>query len=207
MNERKVLMLLAWGMFLLLIIAIWNGRILKTTVLIQAGHVGRITGNIGSIHNGLVESEWNERVAIRVEEILKKNDILVTRVGAKIPKANAVIAIAIHFDGSETACLTGASIGHDASVGSKLLAKNWRLEYEKFFPFKWHSDNFTKNLSEYYGFSKVNTSKGFLVLELGEITCKKQTDWLEPRLGEVAAKIAYFIIKELDNDKKNTTNT
>ncbi|CAA6818338.1 MAG: Unknown protein [uncultured Sulfurovum sp.] len=198
MSERKVLMLLAWGMFLLLIMAIWNGRILNTTVLIQAGHVGRLTGNIGSIHNGLVESEWNERVAIRVEDILKNRGIMVERVGARIPAANAEIAIAIHFDGSEKACLTGASIGHDGSEGSRLLAKNWRQEYGAFFPFKWHGDNFTKNLSDYYGFSKVNTSKGFLVLELGEITCKEQTDWLEPRLGEVASRVAYFILKELE---------
>lgn len=197
MSDRKILMFLAWGIFALLMIAIWNARGLNTTVLIQAGHVGRTTGNIGSIHNGLVESKWNERVAIRVEDILTKKGIMVDRVGAKIPKTNAIIAVAIHFDGSKTACLTGASIGHDGSKGSQLLAQNWRKEYEKFFPFKWHSDNFTKNLSHYYGFSKVTTSKGFLVLELGEITCKKQTDWLEPRLGEVAAKIAYFIIKEL----------
>ncbi len=184
-------------MFALLIFAIWNGRVLNTTVLIQAGHVGRTTGNIGSIYKGLKESEWNERVAMRVEDILKKHEIIVDRVGAKIPKTNAVIAIAIHFDGSEKECVTGASIGHDGSKASKLLAKRWRAEYEKFFPFKWHSDNFTKNLSDYYGFSRVTTSKGFLVLELGEITCEEQTAWLEPRLGEVAAKIAYFIIKEL----------
>jgi hypothetical protein len=190
-------MLLAWGMFALLIFAIWSGRGLNTTVLIQAGHVGRTTGNIGSIHNGLVESQWNERVAIRVEDILTKKGIMVERVGAKIPTTNAVIGVAIHFDGAKRACLTGASIGHDGSKASKLLAKNWRKEYGNFFPFKWHRDNFTKNLSHYYGFSKVTTTKGFLVLELGEITCKKQTDWLEPRLGEVAAKIAYFIIKEL----------
>ena len=197
MNDRKVLMFLAWGMFGLLIFAIWSGRGLHTTVLLQAGHVGRTTGNIGSVHNGLVESQWNERVAIRVEDILTKRGIRVERVGAKIPTTTAEIAVAIHFDGSEKECITGASIGHDGSNSSKLLAKRWREEYRKFFPFKWHKDNFTKNLSHYYGFSKVTTSKGFLVLELGEITCKKQTDWLEPRLGEVAAKIAYFIIKEL----------
>lgn len=190
-------MLLAWGIFFLIIVAIWKGRVLNTTVLIQAGHVGRLTGNIGSIHNGLRESEWNERVAIRVEDILKKNGIIVDRVGANIPTANASIAVAIHFDGSENKCATGASIGHDGSNASKGLAKRWKEEYATFFPFKWHPDNFTKNLSEYYGFSKVTTTKGFLVLELGEITCEEQTDWLEPRLGEVAGKIAYFIIKEL----------
>jgi len=196
-NDRKVLMFLAWGMFALLIYAIWSGRGLNTTVLIQAGHVGRTTGNIGSVHNGLIESKWNERVAIRVEDILRKRGIAVERVGAKIPTTSAVLAVAIHFDGSEKECKTGASIGHDGSNASTVLARHWRKEYGKFFPFKWHKDNYTKNLSHYYGFSKVTTSKGFLVLELGEITCKKQTDWLKPRLGEVASKIAYFIIKEL----------
>jgi len=196
-SERRVLAFLGWGMFLLLFVAIWKSQVMNTTVLIQAGHVGRTKGNIGSIHNGLVESKWNERVAIRVEEILKKNGIKVERVGARIPSANAVIAVAIHFDGSQRECATGASIGHDGSVGAKALAKAWRREYGSFFPFKWHSDNFTENLSHYYGFSQVSTSKGFLVLELGEITCKKQTDWLEPKLGQVASKIAYFIMKEL----------
>ena len=53
-------------------------------------------------------------------------------------------------------------------------------------------------IKTHYGFSQVQTTKGFLVLELGELTCQKQTDWLQPRLKEVAAKIAHFIIKELE---------
>jgi len=50
---------------------------------------------------------------------------------------------------------------------------------QTYFPFKWHRDNYTKNLSNYYGFSKVNSEKGFLVLELGEITCNRQVKWAE----------------------------
>jgi len=197
LSARRLLSLMGWGMFLLLVLAIWNSRVINTTVLIQEGHVGRTKGNIGSIHNGLVESEWNHRVAKRVEEILEKKGIDVYRVGAKIPVANAVVAVAIHFDGSVTPCATGASIGHNGSRGAKVMAKHWREQYGSYFPFKWHNDNFTKNLSHYYGFSNVSTRKGFLVLELGELTCKEQTDWLEPRLDEVAKKIANFIIKEL----------
>jgi len=188
---------MGWGMLLLLIIAIWNSRVINTTVLIQEGHVGRTKGNIGSIHNGLVESEWNHRVGKRVEEILENAGIDVHRVGAKIPTTNAVIAVSIHFDGSANTCATGASIGHNGSRGAKLMAKHWREQYGSFYPFKWHSDNFTKNLSHYYGFYNVSASKGFLVLELGELTCKEQTDWLEPRLDKVAEKIANFIKKEL----------
>ena len=199
MSERRVLSLIAWGIFALLIYAFWNyGRVVNTTVLIQAGHVGRTKGNTGSIStDGLVEAKWNDRVAKRVEEILNKKGIKVTRVGASIPIVNAIIAVAIHFDGASKECATGASIGHDGSVESQHLAKAWRKEYSKFFPFKWHKDNFTPNLKHYYGFSRVSASRGFLVLELGEITCKEQTDWLKPRLDEVANRIANFIIKEL----------
>ena len=198
MSARSLLSLLGWGMFLMLVLALWNSRIINTTVLLQEGHVGRTKGNIGSIHNGLVESEWNHKVGKRVEALLKNAGISVHRVGAKIPTTNAVIAVAIHFDGSETPCATGASIGHNGTASAKAMARRWRKEYSTIFPFKWHNDNFTRNLSRYYGYSQVTTTKGFLVLELGELTCKKQTDWLEPRLDKVAVKIANFIKKELE---------
>jgi N-acetylmuramoyl-L-alanine amidase len=198
MSVRAVLGLLIGVLFFLLMMAIFNNRVINTTVLIQEGHVGRTTGNTGSIHNGLIESKWNTIVGKEVERLLEAKDIDVTRVGARIPIANASIAVAIHFDGSDTQCATGASIGYNSAPQSKAMARRWRTQYSSFFPFKWHKDNFTGNLSRYYGFSQVQTTKGFLVLELGELTCKKQTDWLEPRLKKVAAKIAHFIIKELE---------
>ena len=197
MSSRNVLNFFIGGLFLLLLIGIWNNRVINTTVLIQAGHVGRLTGNTGSVCNGLKERDWNNIVAKEVERILKSKGIEVERVGARVPIANAVIAVAIHFDGSERPCATGASIGHNGTASACALARAWKREYRSFFPFRWHRDNFTKNLSHYYGFSQVNTTKGFLVLELGEITCNKQTVWLKPRLKQVASKIAHFIIKEL----------
>ena len=198
MSVKAVLRLFIGLLFFLLVMAIFNNRVITTTVLIQAGHEGRTKGNIGSIHNGLVESKWNTLVAKEIERLLKAKGIDVTRVGAKIPIANTTVAIAIHFDGAAKECSTGASIGYNPNnPKAKAMAKRWRKEYSSFFPFKWHGDNFTKNLSHYYGFSHVQSSKGFLVLELGELTCEEQTNWLEPRLKEVAGKIANFIIKEL----------
>ena len=186
------------GLFLVLIVGIYNNRVINTTVLIQEGHVGRLTGNIGSVHKGIKEADWNSLVGKEVERILVKKGIDVARVGAKIPVSNAVIAVALHFDGSNKPCATGASIGHDGSFASRSMARRWKKEYSSFFPFKWHRDNFTENLRDYYGFSRVSATKGFLVLELGEITCDKQMDWLQPRLKEVASTIAHFIIKELN---------
>lgn len=199
MSVRSVFGFIIAALFFLLILAIYNSRVINTTVLIQEGHVGRFTGNTGSIHNGIKEVDWNHQVGKEVERLLKEANIEVERVGAKIPISNAQIAIAIHFDGAENQCATGASIGYDKKGSdAKGMAKRWRQAYGTFFPFRWHGDNFTPNLRDYYGYSRVNATRGFLVLELGEITCEEQTDWLAPRLDEVALTIANFIIKELE---------
>ena len=197
MSVRGVFNLLIGGMFLLFLIYIYNHRVINTTVFIQEGHVGRLTGNIGSVHKGIKEMDWNHLVGDEIERILEEKGIDVATSGARIPVTNATIAVALHFDGSEKPCSTGASIGHDGSYNSRSMAKRWKQEYSSFFPFKWHRDNFTPNLSDYYGFSRVSATKGFLVLELGEITCDEQMDWLKPKLNQVASKIAQFIIKEL----------
>ncbi len=196
---RQLFGLLIGGLFLALVIAIYNSKVINTTVLLQAGHEGRTRGNIGSAQGALKEVEWNTQVTKMIEKELKKHNIDVTRVGAKIPISNTRIAIAIHFDGSNRHCSTGASIGYDVNhINAKNLARDWKRKYKGYFPFKWHHDNFTKNLADYYGFSRVNSEKGFLVLELGEITCKNQTNWLQPRLELIALRIADFIMEELD---------
>lgn len=182
---------------LFFVIMLFNQPIVNTTVLIQEGHVGRIKGNTGSCCGALHEVKWNKHVGKIVEQKLQDEQIEVVRVGAKIPVSNVVIAVAIHFDGAEKNCTTGASIGYDKGFEAQEMAQRWRKAYGSFFPFKWHEDNFTENLSEYYGFRRVHAKKGFLVLELGELTCKEQTEWLEPRLNDIGERIADFIIKEL----------
>ena len=197
MSARVVLNWFIGGLFLTFIIVIYNGHVINTTVFIQEGHVGRLIGNTGSEHKGVKESDWNHLVGQEIVRILEKKGIDVATSGARIPYANATLAVALHFDGSDRPCSTGASIGHNGSYASRSMARRWKKEYSDFFPFSWHRDNFTEDLKNYYGFSRINTSKGFLVLELGEITCDRQMNWLKPKLRQVASKIAYFIIKEL----------
>jgi N-acetylmuramoyl-L-alanine amidase len=199
MSIKQLFGFLIIVLFIALIIEIYNNRPINTTVVIQAGHDGRIFGNTGSVNGKYKEVEWNLLVAKEVEKELKKNGIDVVRVGAKIPIANARIAVAIHFDGSNKPCSTGASIGYDKYHSqARRTALRWKKIYKNYFRFRWHKDNFTKNLADYYGFNRVNTEKGFLVLELGEITCDKQVEWLEPRLELISDKIADFIMDELD---------
>ena len=59
----------------------------------------------------------------------------------------------------------------------------------------WQKDNFTPNLSDYYAYKTIKADK-FLLLELGEITCKKEVHWLKPRLNTIANLIAATIATE-----------
>lgn len=199
MSVRSIVNFIVLTIIVLLVYAIWTKSAINTTVLLQAGHEGRSKGNIGSINGKYREVDWNIKVTKLIEAELKREGVDVTRVGASIPIANTRIAVAVHFDGATTPCSTGASIGYDADHPMvKNSARRWKRIYGDYFPFKWHRDNFTRNLSDYYGFRRVNSEKGFLVLELGEITCDEQVEWLEPRLELIATKVADFILEELD---------
>ncbi len=163
-------------------------------VVIQAGHEGRDTGNTGAASHGTQEVEWNIIVANQVAKKLQSWGIETKRVDAKTPIVKAKVAVAIHFDGAQIPCSSGASVGYQNSASQK-LAQKWKQVYKQYFPFKWQKDNFTKNLSNYYAFYTIQAEK-FLVLELGEITCKKERRWLKPRLKTIANLIAATIATE-----------
>jgi len=169
---------------------------LSFDVVIQAGHEGRTKGNTGAVGEIYNEQEWNILVANQVAKRLKEWNINVKRVPAKLSFLKTNIALSIHFDGSVKPCSSGASIGYP-NKNSYEFAQKWKKAYTKYYPFKWHKDNFTKNLKHYYGYRQIYAKK-FLLLELGEITCNKQTKWLKPRLNKIAFLIAYSIIKELN---------
>jgi len=101
-------------------------------------------------------------------------------------------AVFIHFDGSDHPCSTGASIGyHDPS--SAPAARLWRSMYGSVFPFHFMADNFTGNLRDYYGFRQVHATAGALVIELGEVSCPAEREWLATRLGSDGDLIAEFV--------------
>ena len=196
------------GIFFATLIIFFMGYIIywgvtkPVSVVIQAGHEGRIKGNTGA--TGIYkETAWNTFVADEVTKTLKEWNIDVKRIGAKTEFMRAKIAISIHFDSAKIPCNSGASIGYP-DKNSFEFARDWESLYKEHFPFKWHKDNFTKNLSDYYAYKKIDSEK-FLLLELGEITCKKQTTWLKPRLEKIAHLVAYAIAKELGVDVAKPT--
>ena len=174
------------------------GRTPSVSVIIQAGKETSISSKKGISSNLSREKEWTVRVADMVAKQLRVWQIEVKRVPAKVPLMRANIAVAIHFDGAKVSCTSGASIGYP-NQNSHDFAQRWRKLYAQYFPFKWQDDNFTKNLSQYYGYKWIRANK-FLVLELGEITCKKQSLWLKPKLKNVSYLIAYSIATELGVD-------
>ena len=178
----------------------YNFRYTHGDVLIQAGHEGRNYGYTGSSSKYGNEIDWTVIVANEATRVLREAGVKVIRVGSNIPISKVKLAMAIHFDGASTKCNSGASIGY-GNLNHKKLADNWKNIYNKEFPFKWMNDNFTTNLSGYYGFKYVFSQKGFIVVELGEITCPKQAIWLRTRLKRIGRLIAYFIAQELGVDK------
>jgi len=193
--KNSLAVVIAIAIVIFIAFSVFWAQLKPITVVVQAGHEGRLDGNTGSFANGNSEVKWNILVANEVAKQLSAWDIQVKRVPADTKLLKAKIAVAIHFDGASHPCHSGASVGYPNS-NSKEFAKRWRELYKAYYPFRWHKDNFTKNLSDYYGFYYIKAEK-FLVLELGEISCKKQTKWLKPRLKKIAHLIAYAIAKEL----------
>jgi len=196
---------IAGAIFAFLIIVLvgfilYQGSIRPVSVVVQAGHEGRVSGNTGASSSRYKETEWNTFVADEVTKKLRSWNIDVKRVPAKVAFIRAKIAVSIHFDSAKIPCNSGASIGYP-NKDSYAFARQWKKLYKGYFPFGWHKDNFTKNLKNYYAYKKIDAEK-FLVLELGEITCEKQTKWLKPHLKKIAHLVAYSIAKELGKNVK-----
>lgn len=166
-------------------------------VLISAGHEGRPESCARYKHKCNLgapgERQWTPIVADAAAAVLRGRGFTVAREPADFPGTYDVkAAIFIHFDGTERACTSGASIGYHTDA-SKPAAELWHKEYSAAFPFTFKPDNFTRNLSDYYGFRQVHAQDGSLVLELGEVTCPAQRAWLASRLQWEGEFIADYL--------------
>jgi len=167
-------------------------------VLISAGHQGRPAScvhfpkhkcNLGTAG----ERELTPRVADQAARVLRADGFSVIRKPADFNGMFAVRdAVFIHFDGNTSRCRSGASIGYHREQ-DKPAAGAWRSLYRKYWKFRFQPDNFTDNLSNYYGFRQVDASDAALVLEMGELTCPGQNAWLRPRIETLGQLVARFI--------------
>jgi len=171
---------------------------LQYDVLISAGHEGRPAScpqfpqhkcNLGAAG----ERDWTPVVADAATKILRAHGVTVARLPADFEGSYAVSdAVFLHFDGADPACTSGASIGfHTAASAPGALA--WHQLYGSYFPFRWEPDDFTVGLRDYYAYEQIAASDASMVLELGEISCPAQREWLKPRLQWEGALLAYFL--------------
>lgn len=167
-------------------------------VLIQAGHEGRTTGSIGTSSKWGAEIKWTPIVADEATRILREAGVSVIRKGAYLEDDTYQVKIAVflHFDGSDSPCRTGASIGYK-NDSDRPAAAAWKALYSQYWPFKWMPDNFTPDLRSYYGYRYTTTSDAELVIEFGELTCEQQAVWLRDNLKGIAYVLAHFISKRI----------
>jgi hypothetical protein len=164
-------------------------------VFIQAGHFNTPddrTGGTGPLGR---EIDWTPIVVNEATRILREAGISVVKEDASIKKTGkqyrVKVAIFIHFDASSPPSRAGASIGYD-DASDKSLADAWRQLYTRYWKFRWMKDNYTKNLSGYYGYRHTSTTDGEVLLELGDLTVLEQAKWLKPRLKWLGALVAHF---------------
>lgn len=184
--------------------------LLHYDVLISAGHEGRPEScarfpkrhcNLGTAG----ERAWTPVVADEAARKLREMGYSVAREPADFDGSFDVkAAIFIHFDGTESPCTSGASIGYHTEA-SKPAADLWHEMYGSVFPFHFRPDNFTDNLRDYYGFRQVHAQDAGLVLELGELTCPAQKAWLAPRLQWEGEYIAQFVNRLLRGQEQPNT--
>jgi len=172
----------------------------RAEIYIQAGHEGRTQGATGASGPLGKEIDWTPIVADEATRILEEAGISVIRSKADRRKYSIVdLALSIHFDGCATQCASGASIGYDDHT-DKPAANEWKAFYSQYFKYKWHKDNFTKNLRYYYNFKYTITRDAELVLEMGDITCPAQAKWMKKNLKNMGHMVAYFAAKRIGKE-------
>lgn len=184
-------------------------------VLIQAGHEGGVR-NSGSGTKPTYGASGIERPENQMTPIVADSAVAWLRhFGVETIKENAFydkryeveLAVSLHFDGSGRPCASGASVGYPAGSppGSNApTAALWKDIYEQYWPYQWMPDNFTSNLSGYYGYGWTSTTVAEMLIEFGEISCPEQDAWLQPRVGTgvgdswLGLQVAYFCSEALD---------
>lgn len=182
-----------------------SARAADADVVVQAGHQGRPGScaplhvracNLGAAGGGARERDWTPIVADETARVLRAAGYRVVRRPADYAGHDtAREAVFLHFDGSETPCGSGASVGFPETT-SRAFVDGWEKAYRAWFPFRFVGENFTANEREYYGFRKVDAPEKMLI-EFGEITCPAQRTWLAPRLRELGDRVARFLIARL----------
>lgn len=182
-------------------------------VLLQPGHVGGLrnsgsgsTSTTGSKGQHVTEPQYVAEVAAMVAPALEAVGITTIVEDAFYDRVYQVdLAVSIHLDGISPACNSGPSIGYPSGSppgSNKPTADRWRTIWTAALPtgpawVKWMPDNFTGNLSGYYGYAYTQTTIAELLVELAELSCPAAEDWLLANKHVAAQALCTFVAAEL----------
>jgi N-acetylmuramoyl-L-alanine amidase len=174
----------------------------KLKILIQKGHVAPrepgFEGGTGTVR----EQELVTLIANRLDLMLRMDGRFETVVvPGDIPDGIRVdAALFLHGDGSANRESSGFCFGYPDYQVNKKLAALIADEFEDIpgHP-PHHKDNYTRNLSGYYGFSRVATDGPEVLVEHGFLTNPAEQKWLFANVGALAraeyrALLRYFTL-------------
>ncbi len=171
----------------------------KCEIVIQAGHQNTPDDKTGGSGPLGKEIDWTPIVADEAVRILRAAAVDALKLDASIKGTShrweCAIAVSVHFDDPDDG-VSGASIGYPKPA-DKPVATAWKDFYKAIYPFGWMKDNFTSNLSGYYGYKYWNTTDGKFLIEFGDLGNTPQATWLKPRLKWLGALLAHFLSQRL----------
>ena len=176
-----------------------NLRTRSYDVVLQAGHVGREHGAVGTIGNYLTEKNLNLYLAGKIKDYLLERGIPTAVVGAEGFEQESPIEtkifLALHADAAEKSCSIGPSYSARHSYSESAMAAiaaglGSALGYE---PNDFFTNNFTDHLSNYYAYKFFDASLVEGVLEIGELTCLEQEENILRNLDNLVSNLGASI--------------
>ncbi len=171
-------------------------------VIIQIGHYPRKKGKTGGQGKHVNEQQISALVGTGVIQKLsvlksKGKPLKSLLIGADDYNKGikTKIFLSLHTDASLNPCTLSPSVGYQDTGDAKgmhgialALAITLDLNSESFM-----RDNYTKNLSGYYAYSSINAEYFKGLLEMSELTCKKQEELLLERAAVLSSNLALAI--------------
>lgn len=177
-------------------------------ILVQKGHVAPREPGFEQATGTRYEQEFVTKVADALARIFEKDDrFKAIIVPGNIPDGIKVeAALFLHGDGSVNPHATGYSFGYPDYIVNREFARLIDFEFQKIpgHPTH-HRDNYTGDMSGYYGFRRVETLGPEVLIEHGFLSNPGERLWLfanveKLAVAEYVAVCRYFGFVPRDND-------
>jgi hypothetical protein len=165
-----------------------------STLVIQRGHVARTKGASG----GPGEQAMARRNAAEIVAIARDLGGITPKViDADEPNARYAgdVYVALHGDASGSSKASGASVGYRNDAGRR-LGQRWKTLYKAAgWPRGFRADNYTTNLSRYYGTGHAISAGNprAIIVEHGFLTNPEERRFIESDAGVKAAAVAVLV--------------